>query len=70
MSVIAQMGIEADLEHIKDLKEIARYGVMGSPALVVNRKVKAVGKIPSRADLKSFLKEAGKSIDISSNSHT
>jgi small redox-active disulfide protein 2 len=70
MMTIAQMGIEADLEHVRDIKEISRYGVMGVPALVINRKVKAVGIVPSRADLKAFLKEAEKSITISSNGHT
>lgn len=36
----------ADIEHVRDLKEISRYGVMGFPALVINREVKAVGSIP------------------------
>ena len=70
MMVIGQMGIDADLVHVRDIKEISRYGVMGVPALVINRKVKAVGTVPSRADLKAFLKEAEKSIYISLNSHT
>ena len=62
MMVMAQMDVKADLEHVRDIKEISRYGIMGSPALVINRKVKAVGKIPSRADLKAFLEEAEQSI--------
>ena len=70
MMIIGQMGIDADLVHVRDIKEISRYGVMGVPALVINRKVKAVGTVPSRADLKAFLKEAEKSIYISLNSHT
>lgn len=57
MSVIAQMGIEADLEHVTDLKEISSYGVMGVPALVINRKVKSVGIVPSKSKLKALIKE-------------
>jgi CBS domain containing-hemolysin-like protein len=37
--LLSEMKITADLRHITDLKEIARYGVMGAPALVVNNKV-------------------------------
>ena len=62
MMIIGQMGIDADLEHVRDIREISRYGVMGSPALVINRKVKAVGTVPSRADLKAFLEEANKAV--------
>ena len=36
MKLIEEMGVTADLEHVRDIKEIASYGVMGSPALVVN----------------------------------
>ncbi|MDZ7667457.1 MAG: thioredoxin family protein [Desulfotignum sp.] len=46
MSLISETGVQADIEHVRDLKEISRYGVMGFPALVINRKVKAVGSVP------------------------
>ena len=62
MMIIGQMGIDADLEHVRDIKEISRYGVMSVPALVINRKVKSVGTVPSRADLKAFLEDASKSV--------
>ena len=55
MILIAETGIEADLEHIRDIKEIGRYGVMGSPALVINGKVKAVGLVPSKAMLRELI---------------
>ena len=58
MAAIEETGIEADLEHIRDLKEISRYGVMGSPALVINGKVKFAGKVPSRNTLKDLIKQA------------
>jgi hypothetical protein len=57
MMLIEETGIEADLEHVRDFKEISKYGVMGSPALVINGKVKAVGSI-SKARLKDFIREA------------
>ena len=58
MLLIEKMGLEASIEHVRDFKEISQYGVMGSPALVVNGKIKAVGSVASRARLKAFIQEA------------
>jgi len=58
MEVMAEMNILADLEHVRDINEIGNYGVMGSPALVINGEVKSVGKIPSRTKLREWLHEA------------
>jgi len=58
MQVMAETGIMADIEHVRDIKEIGRYGVMGTPALIINGKVKSVGKVPPRNKLKEWLKEA------------
>jgi predicted DsbA family dithiol-disulfide isomerase len=60
MAVLAEIGLAADLEHVRDIREIAAYGVMGSPALVVDGKVVAAGKIPSKNQLKEWLKAASK----------
>ena len=59
MAVMAEMNLPADIEHVTDTVEISSYGVMGTPALIVNGAVKAVGSIPSRAKLKTWLTEAG-----------
>jgi small redox-active disulfide protein 2 len=58
MQVISEIGIPADVEHVRDIKEIARYGIMGTPALLINGKVKSVGKVPPKAKLKEWLEEA------------
>jgi hypothetical protein len=60
MAVLAEIGLAADLEHVRDIREIAFYGVMGSPALVIDSKVVAAGKIPSKNQLKEWLKAASK----------
>ena len=49
------MGIDAQVDHVKDIKQIMAYGVMTTPALVIDGKVKAAGKIPSLADIKQML---------------
>ncbi len=56
-SIMSEEGIIADLEHIRDIKEIGRYGVMGTPALVINAKVKSVGSVPPRYKIIEWLKE-------------
>ena len=58
MQVMAETGIVSDMEHIRDIKEIGRYGVMGTPALLINGKVKSVGKVPPKVNLIEWLKEA------------
>ena len=49
------LGIEYDLEKIKDIVEIARMGVMATPALLVDGELKAMGRVPSVEDIKAML---------------
>lgn len=60
IQIMAETGIAADLEHIRDVKEIGKYGVMGTPALIINGRVKSVGKVPPRNKIKQWLSEAEK----------
>jgi len=56
--LLAEMQIAADLRHITDAKEIGRYGVMGSPALVINNKVVSVGEVPPKSKIRQFIIDA------------
>ena len=49
------LGLEYQLEKVTDLKEIMSFGVMMTPALVVDGKVKVAGRVPSADDLKQLL---------------
>ena len=60
MAVMAELNLSADLDHVRDVKEIACYGVMGNPALVINGKVVAVGRVPSKNQLKEWLRATSK----------
>jgi small redox-active disulfide protein 2 len=53
--VVAETGINADVEKVTDMMKIAEYGVMATPAVVVDGDVKIVGKIPNKDDVKSWL---------------
>jgi len=58
MSVLGEIGLTADLEHVRDIREIAAYGVMGSPSLVIDGKVVSYGRVPTAGDIASWLVEA------------
>ncbi|MGA8180023.1 MAG: thioredoxin family protein [Desulfobacterales bacterium] len=61
MAMMADLNISAGIEHVRDPIDIAGYGVMGSPALIINGEVKAVGSIPPKNKLKEWLVAAAKS---------
>jgi len=58
ITVMAEMNMAADIEHVTDIAEIGSYGVMGTPELVINREVKAVGSVPPKTRLKEWLQDA------------
>lgn len=51
-------GLPYELEKVTDLKQIMSYGVMTTPALVVDGKVKVSGKVPSVEQIKAMLQPA------------
>jgi hypothetical protein len=55
--ILSELNIAADLQHIVDLKEISRYGLMGLPALVIGNKVLAVGEVPPKNKIRQWIKE-------------
>lgn len=52
-----ELNIEATFEKVEDIKEIMKYGVMSTPAIVINKKVKVYGKIPSKDEIKKYILE-------------
>ncbi len=53
---VAESGVEATVEKVTDVMEIAGYGVFGTPAVVVDGEVKSVGKVPRKADILGWIK--------------
>lgn len=51
------LGLNAEVRKVTGIKEIASYGVFGTPAVVVEGKVKCVGKIPTVEEVKKWLQE-------------
>lgn len=52
---LAELGMDADVEKVKDVMAIAKFGVFGTPAVVIDGEVKSVGKIPEKAEIKGWL---------------
>ncbi len=50
------MGIEAEVVKVKDIKTISNYGVLITPALVVDGVVKVAGKVPKVEEIKEWIK--------------
>lgn len=53
--VVEQNGIDATVTKVEDIMEIMNYGVMTTPALVVNGKVEIKGRVPSADEIKQVL---------------
>ncbi|MGQ9860317.1 MAG: thioredoxin family protein [Thermodesulfobacteriota bacterium] len=54
---VESLGLQAEIRKVTDIKEIASYGVFGTPSVVINGKVKCVGKIPTVEEVKKWLRE-------------
>jgi len=53
--VLAELKIPGDLSHVTDPVEIAKFGVLGVPALVINGRIVCVGTVPDRNRIKQWL---------------
>ncbi len=54
---VAEAGVDAQVEKITDIMKIMTYGVMGTPAVVVDGQVKSSGKVPKKEEVKNWIKQ-------------
>ncbi|OGP49948.1 MAG: hypothetical protein A2Y79_02975 [Deltaproteobacteria bacterium RBG_13_43_22] len=57
MEVLGELKLAADFEHVTDIKEIARYGILQSPALLINGTLMAKGTVPNKSQLIDWIKK-------------
>jgi len=50
-----EVGVQCDIEKVEDIMRITEAGVMMTPALVIDREVKSVGKVLSVADIRDLI---------------
>ena len=53
--VVVETGIEANVSKVEDIMQIMNYGVVSTPALVINEKVVIKGRVPSANEIKKIL---------------
>ena len=52
---VVEADVDANVDKVTDVMEIAKYGVFGTPAVVVDGEVKSVGKIPDKEEIKNWI---------------
>jgi small redox-active disulfide protein 2 len=56
--VVTEMGIEAEVVKVTDYNDIMTYNVLSTPGLVINEKVVSSGRIPTPAEVTTWLANA------------
>ncbi|WP_408954699.1 thioredoxin family protein [Natroniella sp. ANB-PHB2] len=51
-----ELGIDAEVEKVEDMAEIVKAGIMSTPGLAIDGKVKVKGRVPSKDEIKKLLK--------------
>lgn len=57
INILAEENIDADFQKITDVRKFAEYGVMQTPALVINSRVYCSGKLPTKFTLTNWIKQ-------------
>ena len=52
---VAEAGLDIKVEKVTDVMDIAKHGVFGTPAVIIDGEVKCVGKIPGKEEIKSWI---------------
>jgi len=66
--LMAMEQVAGSLEHVRDIKEISSYGILATPGLVINGRVRCAGRVPSEQQLLEWLREAEREVRPASSS--
>lgn len=58
-AALADLGLTAEIDHVTDVGQIAGYGVMRTPGLVVDEQVVLSGRVPTAAQVRDLLASTG-----------
>jgi len=56
--VVSEMAIDAEIDYVKDIKKIMEYPILTTPGLVIDEKVVCSGRLPTKAEVTSFITTA------------
>lgn len=54
---VTELGLDCSVEKVTDIQQITSYGVIMTPALVVDGQVRVTGKVPSLDDIKNLISQ-------------
>lgn len=54
---VKELNVEATITKVEDIKDIMKYGVMRTPAIVINEKVKMYGKVSTVDEIKKYIND-------------
>ncbi len=57
---VEELGVEAEVSKVTDISSIMEYDVLMTPALVIDEKVMASGRVADVQEIKGWIREAGK----------
>jgi small redox-active disulfide protein 2 len=56
--VVEELGIDAEIEDVKDVKKIMEYPILTTPGLVIDEKLVCSGRVPSKSEVTTFITTA------------
>ena len=56
--VVKELGIDAEIEDVKDIKKIMEYPILTTPGLVIDEKLVCSGRVPSKSEVTTFITTA------------
>jgi len=56
--VVKELGIDAEVEEIKDMKKILEYPILTTPGLVIDEKLVCSGRVPTKSEVTTFITTA------------
>ncbi|MCK5124451.1 MAG: TM0996/MTH895 family glutaredoxin-like protein [Dehalococcoidia bacterium] len=52
---VKELGIDAEIEEVKDINKIMEYPILTTPGLVINEKLVCAGRVPNKAEITQFI---------------
>jgi small redox-active disulfide protein 2 len=56
--VVRELALDATIEEVRDMKKIMEYPILTTPGLVINEKLVCSGRVPSKAEITTFITTA------------
>lgn len=55
---LKELGTEADVKHVHDISKMTEYGVVMTPAIVIDGEIQVMGRIPEKSEIMGYINKA------------